>query len=91
MIGNIINCPDCKKNLIGEEEYSHQCIFRVIEIPITYFYIAPDDNNVIVAKGINGKFYRLVKSTTPKSTHQNNTPEGNNAQSRALLILSVLL
>ena len=55
---NIFRCPSCKKVFIGEEAFTHKCIFDVVEIPISDFY---EREGKVIAWGVNGKVYRLTK------------------------------
>ncbi|MGA2199871.1 MAG: hypothetical protein ABSG45_08030, partial [Nitrososphaerales archaeon] len=64
---NIFNCPSCNKTFIGEEAYTHKCTFDVIEIPVTDFY---ERDSKVIAWGINGKVYRLVKGESSNETLQ---------------------
>lgn len=63
-MSNIFKCQDCGKTLIEEEQFSHECVFGVVEIPVLYYYeVVKDGENVVVAKGTNGRFYRLVNQS----------------------------
>jgi hypothetical protein len=65
---NIIKCPDCHKILIGEELNSHECTFEVIEIPVEFYYdVKEPECDTLIAKGLNGKYYRLIHYKEPES------------------------
>ena len=70
-MNNIVTCPSCGKTIIAEEEHSHKCVFDVVEIPVIHYY---EINEGITAKGVNGKFYRLVKTPQLRKRHLQQKP-----------------
>jgi len=49
----------------NEEFTTHKCRFGVVEMPVSFYYESKDqDKDVVIAKGLNGKLYRLEKSIT---------------------------
>jgi hypothetical protein len=62
-MANIMYCFRCKKQYIAEESKDHEnCIFGVKEIPIYYSFTTEDNGKkIIIARGVDGLLYRLVK------------------------------
>lgn len=64
---NIKKCDRCHKNVISEEFDNHDCTiitWKIQEVGITSSFEAEIDENgdqVIIAHGLNGILYRLVK------------------------------
>jgi hypothetical protein len=80
-LDNIFKCPSCKKTFISEEEYTHKCDFDVVEIPVTDYY---ERDSKIVAWGINGKVYPLVKGESPRVGRSIKSPEDGTEPLRTL-------
>lgn len=76
-MNNVLNCPDCGKTIIAEEERMHECVLGVTEIPVIYYYeVVKDGESVIVAKGKNGRYFRLI-ATSPTGVGQSGKPTVN--------------
>lgn len=73
---NIFKCASCGKTFIAEEKFTHKCVFDVEEIPITdYFERKTEDKTSIVAWGLNGRIYRLVKQHNLPTKNEQPSPE----------------
>jgi len=60
-MSNVVKCQKCRKSLIAEELEAHECQALTREIRVAYYYeVVKDGQRVVVAKGIDGTFYRLV-------------------------------
>jgi hypothetical protein len=76
-MSNVLKCRDCGKTIIAEEEHTHKCAFGITEIPVIYYYeLVKDGESVIVAKGKNGRYFRLV-AKSPTGTGQPGRPTVN--------------
>jgi len=67
---NIVRCPRCNKQYIGEEREEHQnCFVGVKEIPISYIFTIEKEGGrkITIAMGLDGIIYRLVKGLTTLS------------------------
>lgn len=65
-MSNLVSCPNCNKSLITEEYGRHECASKptVRRIPIKLWWASKTDKNedLIMAVGLDGIVYRLVKS-----------------------------
>lgn len=62
---DLIECTRCKKRMFYEEYADHVCtavLNYVREIKVDYWWLSKTDKNLIIAKGLDGVLYRLVKN-----------------------------
>ncbi len=74
---NIGRCPKCQAFLIGELWANHDCrpkVKGVKEIPIS-FYTEAIPGRLIIARGHDGYFYRLIKRASDDSYHKDSSDE----------------